>query len=142
MRSAPLHLSHSLHSLRLTVPLPSPSPPALPARAETDWRPLMMAERKRSAVWSYLTVSDRETATWDICRKAIRFCGNTTNLYTHLKAAHPKVNTELQSKQREEEEEEEEEGDPQTRTRPLTQRQTSVTEAFQQKPQQHPGSNF
>ena len=74
--------------LRFTVP-----PPALPARAETDWRPLMMAERKRSAVWSYFTVSDIETATCDISRKTIRFCGNTTNLYKHLKAAHPKVNT-------------------------------------------------
>ena len=65
----------------------------------------------------------------------MRFCGNTTNLYKHLTAAHPKVNAELQSKHREEKEE----GAPQTRTRPLAQR---LTEAFQQKPQQYPGSNF
>ena len=78
---------------------------ALPSMAEMEWRSLMMAERKRSAVWSYFTVSDRETATCDVCRKAIHFCGNTTNLCTHLKAVHSKVNTELQSKRREQEEE-------------------------------------
>ena len=133
MSSAPLHLSQSAHSGSLCHS--SLPPPALPARAEMEWRPLMMAERKRSAVWSYFTVSDRETTTCDVCRKAIPLCGNTTNLYMHLKAAHPKVNAELQSKwreEKEEEEEEEEEGAPQTRTRSLAQRQTSLSEAFEQ----------
>ena len=47
------------------------------------------------------------------------------------------THAELQSKQREVKE-----GAPQTRTRPLAQRQTSLTETFQQKLQQYPGSNF
>ena len=132
MQSAPLHMSNSTHSGSLCH-----FPPFLPVRAEMDWRPLMLAKRKRSAVWSYFTVSDRETATCYVCRKAIRFSGNTTNLYTHLKAVHSKVNAKLQSKQREEEDR-----SLQTWSRPLAQRETLLTETFLQKLWQYPGSNF
>ena len=135
MRSAPLHLSHSAHSgtLSPSPALPLPLLRCLPEQRRTS----AMAERKRSAVWHYFTASDRETATCDICRKAIRSYGNTTNLYKHLKAGHPNINAELQSKRREEEEEKA----SQTQTRPQARRQMSLTEAFQ-KPQQYPGSNF
>ncbi|XP_016891108.1 uncharacterized protein LOC107989124 isoform X2 [Cynoglossus semilaevis] len=61
-----------------------------------------MAERKRSAVWSYFTALDKYIAICGVCEKRIRYCGNTTNLYKHIKM-HTEVNMELQTKRREEE---------------------------------------
>lgn len=56
-----------------------------------------MAERKRSAVWSYFTASDKETDACDVCRKAIHYYGNTTNLHKTYKSSTPKKTKEKES---------------------------------------------
>lgn len=44
-----------------------------------------MAERKRTVEWSYFTAVNENLANCDVCRKAIRYCGNTTNIKTYEK---------------------------------------------------------
>uniref|UniRef100_A0A3B4TRY0 BED-type domain-containing protein n=1 Tax=Seriola dumerili TaxID=41447 RepID=A0A3B4TRY0_SERDU len=56
----------------------------------------MMAKWKRSAVWSFFTATNQTTATCNVCRKEIRYCGNTTNLHKHIKT-HPNQNSEQRS---------------------------------------------
>jgi len=36
----------------------------------------MMAERKRSVVWSYFTTANENLANCDVCKKAVRYCGH------------------------------------------------------------------
>lgn len=90
-----------------------------------------MADKKRSVVWKYFTTFNENTANCDICKKAIRYCGNTTNLHKHIKQ-HEKENNELQKQRREE-------GNPPDR--PPAVRQTSLAESFElQRGKEYPGS--
>ena len=43
-----------------------------------------MAERKRSAVWLYFQAENVTTATCVICKKLVKYSGNTTNLFKHM----------------------------------------------------------
>lgn len=87
----------------------------------------MAAERKRSVVWLYFQAENETTATCTICRKSLKYSGNTTNLYKHMKNHGPE-NAELQKRR-------EEEKNPPTPPSgpdiPATQRQKSLPEAFQ-----------
>ena len=65
-----------------------------------------MAERKRSIVWTYFTTVSSNEATCDLCRKCLRYCGNTTNLTKHLKVNHSKEHDDLQRRRLEERERE------------------------------------
>ncbi len=53
-------------------------------------------------MWNYFTAVNENIANCEVCRKSIRYCGNTTNLHKHIKQ-HEKENSELQKKRREEE---------------------------------------
>lgn len=86
-----------------------------------------MELKKRSAVWRYFTPVNENTANCDVCKKVIRYCGNTTNLYKHLKR-HEKESLELQSEREE----------PNSDRAPPAVRQKSLAESFQ--PQKYPGS--
>ncbi|XP_021707818.1 zinc finger BED domain-containing protein 4 isoform X2 [Aedes aegypti] len=43
---------------------------------------------KISAVWRHFTKINKSTALCNLCRKDLKFCGNTTNLKNHLKLKH------------------------------------------------------
>lgn len=60
-----------------------------------------MAERKRSAVWQYFQADNETTASCVICKKAVKYSGNTTNLFKHMKN-HEKENAELKKRREEE----------------------------------------
>jgi len=53
-----------------------------------------MAERERSHVWSYFISTNSQDAVCDICGKAVKSCGSTTNLVKHLRTNH---NTEYET---------------------------------------------
>lgn len=46
-------------------------------------RHAVMPERKRSVVWSYITAVNENAADCDVCRKAVHYCGSTTNVFEH-----------------------------------------------------------
>ena len=56
---------------------------------------------KRSAMWLYFQAENETTAKCGICKKLLRYSGNTANLYKHIKN-HPKENMELQKRREEE----------------------------------------
>lgn len=89
----------------------------------------MASERKRSVVWLYFQAENETTATCTICRKSLKYSGNTTNLYKHMKNHGPE-NAELQ-KRREEEKNLPPPPPPPGPDRTATQRQKSLPEAFQ-----------
>lgn len=62
----------------------------------------VMAERKRSIIWSYYTPVNNDEASCDVCQKTIRHCGNTTNMIKHLKVKHAKEHDEVQLRRAEE----------------------------------------
>lgn len=54
-----------------------------------------MPERKRSVVWSYITAVNENAADCDVCRKAVHYCGSTTNVFEH---AHTKKSMRKRSR--------------------------------------------
>ena len=56
-----------------------------------------IAERNRRVMWRYFMAVNENLANCDVCKKAVRYCGNTTKLYKHIKN-HEKENSELQKK--------------------------------------------
>ncbi|XP_037546644.1 6-pyruvoyl tetrahydrobiopterin synthase [Nematolebias whitei] len=44
-----------------------------------------MGRKKRSIVWTYFTCVNENEAKCSLCSKCIRYCGNTTNLFKHMK---------------------------------------------------------
>lgn len=81
----------------------------------------VMAEHKRSAVWSYFTAVNENVVNCDACRKALHGCGSITNSFKHIKKKE-KENTELQQRRKEEE------GNASSATRPPT--LSSLAEPF------------
>ena len=51
-------------------------------------------------MWLYFQAESETTATCVICKKLVKYSGNTTNLYKHIKNHH-KENTELQKRREE-----------------------------------------
>lgn len=49
------------------------------------------SKSKRSTVWNYFDKTDDKTVVCRICRKSFKFCGNTTNLNSHIQRIHPNV---------------------------------------------------
>uniref|UniRef100_A0A3B1JDP8 BED-type domain-containing protein n=1 Tax=Astyanax mexicanus TaxID=7994 RepID=A0A3B1JDP8_ASTMX len=94
-----------------------------------------MSERKRSAVWLYFDAQNESTASCIVCNRAVKYSGNTTNLYKHMKN-HAAENAELQ-KRREEERHPSFPGPD----RPSTQRQKSLAEAFQSSSREYPADS-
>lgn len=43
-----------------------------------------MAAHKRSIVWSFFTAINQNVANCDVCKKAVHYCGNSTNLFKHI----------------------------------------------------------
>ncbi|XP_013880468.1 6-pyruvoyl tetrahydrobiopterin synthase [Austrofundulus limnaeus] len=68
-------------------------------------------QKKRSLVWSYFTCVDENVANCNVCSKCVRYCGNTTNLFKHLRN-HNVENNELQKKRSKEAEEKPKEAPP------------------------------
>ncbi|KAM9426045.1 uncharacterized protein KZ484_015811 isoform 5-T6 [Pholidichthys leucotaenia] len=59
-----------------------------------------MAEKKRSIVWAYFTPVDKIIANCNVCKRDIRHCNNTTNMFKHM-LKHEKENSELQRRRTE-----------------------------------------
>lgn len=62
-----------------------------------------MGRKKRSIVWTYFTCENENEAKCSLCSKSIRYCGNTTNLFKHMKN-HKEENSDLLKQRRQEEE--------------------------------------
>ena len=60
-----------------------------------------MADRKRIAGWLYFQVTNETTTKCLVCKQAVKYSTNTTNLYKHMKN-HAKENAELQNRREEE----------------------------------------
>ncbi|XP_037834874.1 6-pyruvoyl tetrahydrobiopterin synthase isoform X2 [Kryptolebias marmoratus] len=84
----------------------------------------MAQRRKRSLVWSYFTCANENEASCNLCDKCIRYCGNTTNLFKHMRN-HSDENNELQEKRRKEE------ASPPREPPPTARGQTPWTELLQ-----------
>lgn len=46
----------------------------------------------KSKIWNHFRKKDKIAATCKLCLRDIKFCGNTTNLFKHMKLNHGKVN--------------------------------------------------
>lgn len=66
---------------------------------EERHRSIQMSERKRSVIWLYFIAENETTASCIVCSRAVKYNGNTKNLYKHMKN-HAAENTELQKQRR------------------------------------------
>lgn len=67
---------------------------------------LMMADHKRSRVWSCFTSQSNDNeAVCDVCSGTLRFCGDTTNCVKHLRYNHSTEHDEVMMMQQRSEEE-------------------------------------
>lgn len=79
-----------------------------------------MADHKHSHVWSSFSSQNSNNAVFDVCGRADRYSGNTTDLVKHMRFNH---NTEYEEVMQQQSEDEEKKG-------AAKKRQTSVTESF------------
>ena len=82
-----------------------------------------MADRKSSHVWLYFSCKDNRNAVCDVCRKTVKYSGNTTNLIKHLRLNHNSEYDDIMKRRSEEEVQGE-------KTQGARARQTSISESF------------